>query len=62
MAFDWGYIIAGGVLLWIANSVYQKKYGKPISSLWKDREGGNVGKLSEITQYRKVYITKGIKQ
>ena len=59
MAFDWGYVIAGAVIFWIVAMSYKKKTGKPISELWKNKEGNVIQRTNE---FRRVYVTKGIKQ
>ncbi len=60
MAFDFGYLIALGLVLYIVAVSYKKKTGNNISELWKGwkSDAGNLAK----EEYRKVYITKGIKQ
>ena len=61
MALDWGYPIVGFVLAYIFAVSYKKKTGKDVSTLWKDREQKKIAGI-EIPEYRKVYITRGIKQ
>ena len=60
MAFDWGILIALAVIAYIIAIGYKKKTGRPISELWKNREAKTFE--NPISEYRKVYITKGIKQ
>lgn len=60
MAFDWGYIIAGFVIAYIVAVSYKKKTGNDISSLWKDRERKKISEI--LPDYKRVYITRGIKQ
>lgn len=58
MAFDWGYVIGGVVILYIVSLSYKKKTGKPLSELWKN----NTEKLQELKpEFQRVYINKGVK-
>jgi len=61
MAFDFGYIIVIFVLAYIIAVMYKKKTGQNISELWKGAKE-NVSKIADKEGYRKVYITRGIKQ
>lgn len=60
MAFDFGYLIAGGVFFYIIATMYKKKTGQNISELWKNQKE----KIKEIESpgYQRIHITKGIKQ
>ena len=60
MPLDWGHVITVGIVLWIVGISYKKKTGQPISVLWKDWKKDK--EIESPTEYRKVYITKGIKQ
>jgi len=62
MAFDllgWG--IVAFFLFWIAGSIYRKKFGQPISELWRNT-GSKAQDIIDSADYRRFYVTKGIKQ
>lgn len=60
MAFDFGYLIAGLLILYIVGISYKKKTGQNLSELWK----GGKEKIKDLPDkgYQRVYITRGIKQ
>lgn len=57
---DFGWLIALGFCAFIIATMYKKKTGNNISELWKNREGNSMA--ISAPDYRRVYITKGIKQ
>lgn len=61
MAFDLGHLITLLLVLYIVSISYKKKTGNNISELWQSWKTKAVEKINE-PDYRRVYVTKGIKQ
>ena len=61
MGFDFGHLIALIFILYIVAISYKKKTGKNIGEIWKNWKA-NARDFQERNEYRKVYITKGVKQ
>jgi len=59
MAFDFGYIIALGVLAFIIASIYKKKTGNNISELWKKDPSKAVPDLQP--GFQRFKVTRGAK-
>lgn len=62
MAIDiFGTLIAGAIIFVIFAMSYKKKTGKPVSELWKNMKTRDM--IEKIDpEYRRYYVTKGIKQ
>lgn len=62
MAFDFiGFFVMVAVLTILAAVIYKKKFGKPISELWKN-SGKKITDNIQPPSYQRMYITRGIKQ